>query len=81
VLDITAKVVFGFTLLFAREAIARYGSFLGGINTGWVHAASLSLSRCRSDWAEARALCSHELVLFTLAASALLIRHVDIGFQ
>jgi hypothetical protein len=34
VLDITAKVVFGFTLLFAREAIARYGSFLGGINTG-----------------------------------------------
>ncbi len=34
VLDITAKCVFGFVLLFSREAIARYGSFLGGINSG-----------------------------------------------
>lgn len=34
VLDITAKCVFGFVLLFSREAIARYGTFLGGINTG-----------------------------------------------
>jgi len=34
VLDITTKAVFGFVLVFSREAIARYGSFLGGINTG-----------------------------------------------
>ena len=34
VLDIVAKCVFGFVLLFSREAIARYGTFLGGINTG-----------------------------------------------
>jgi bacteriorhodopsin len=34
VLDILSKVVFGFVFLFAREAIARYGSFLGGLNTG-----------------------------------------------
>jgi len=34
VLDILTKAVFGFVLLFAREAIARYGSFLGLINTG-----------------------------------------------
>jgi bacteriorhodopsin len=33
-LDIAAKCVFGFVLLFSREAIARYGTFLGGINTG-----------------------------------------------
>ncbi len=32
VLDITAKCVFGFVLLFSREAIARYGSFLGGVS-------------------------------------------------
>ena len=34
VLDIIAKCVFGFVLPFSREAIARYGTFLGGINTG-----------------------------------------------
>ena len=34
VLDIVSKCVFGFVLLFSREAIARYGTFLGGINTG-----------------------------------------------
>jgi len=34
VLDIISKCVFGFVLLFSREAIARYGTFLGGINTG-----------------------------------------------
>lgn len=34
VFDIVAKCVFGFVLLFSREAIARYGTFLGGINTG-----------------------------------------------
>lgn len=34
VLDVLTKVVFGFTLIYAREAIARYGSFMGQINTG-----------------------------------------------
>lgn len=34
VLDILTKVIFGFTLIYSREAIARYGSFLGQINTG-----------------------------------------------
>jgi len=33
-LDITTKVIFGFTLIYARESIARYGSFLGHLNTG-----------------------------------------------
>jgi len=33
-LDIVSKAVFGFVLLYSREAIARYGSFLGQINTG-----------------------------------------------
>ena len=32
--DILTKVVFGFTLIWSREAIARYGNFLGVINTG-----------------------------------------------
>ncbi len=34
VLDIFTKVVFGFVLIWSREAIARYGTFLGHINTG-----------------------------------------------
>jgi len=33
-LDILTKVVFGFVLIWSREAIARYGTFLGQINTG-----------------------------------------------
>jgi bacteriorhodopsin len=33
-LDIFTKVVFGFVLIWSREAIARYGSFLGQVNTG-----------------------------------------------
>jgi len=33
-LDIVSKAVFGFVLLYSREAIARYGSWLGQINTG-----------------------------------------------
>jgi len=32
--DILTKVVFGFTLIWSREAIARFGNFLGVINTG-----------------------------------------------
>ncbi len=32
--DILTKVVFGFTLIWAREAIARFGNFLGVVNTG-----------------------------------------------
>jgi len=27
-------VFFGFTLIYARESIARYGSMMGGLNTG-----------------------------------------------
>ena len=34
VLDVLTKVVFGFVLIWSREAIARYGTFLGQINTG-----------------------------------------------
>ena len=34
VLDIVTKVVFGGVLIWSREAIARYGTFLGVINTG-----------------------------------------------
>ena len=34
VLDIVTKVVFGAVLIWSREAIARYGTFLGVINTG-----------------------------------------------
>ena len=34
VLDIFTKVVFGFVLIWSRESIARYGTFLGHINTG-----------------------------------------------
>lgn len=34
VFDILTKVVFGFTLIWSREAIARFGNFLGVINTG-----------------------------------------------
>jgi bacteriorhodopsin len=34
VLDVITKVIFGFVFLFSREAIARYGSFLGGLNSG-----------------------------------------------
>jgi len=33
-LDILSKVVFGFVLIWSRESIARYGTFLGTINTG-----------------------------------------------
>jgi len=33
-LDIVSKAVFGFVLIYSREAIARYGSWLGQINTG-----------------------------------------------
>ena len=33
-LDVVTKVVFGFVLIWSREAIARYGTFLGVINTG-----------------------------------------------
>jgi len=33
-LDVLSKVVFGFVLIWSREAIARYGTFLGSINTG-----------------------------------------------
>jgi bacteriorhodopsin len=32
--DILTKVVFGFVLIWSREAIARFGNFLGVINTG-----------------------------------------------
>jgi hypothetical protein len=34
VLDVITKVIFGFVFLFSREVIARYGSFLGGLNSG-----------------------------------------------
>lgn len=34
VLDILTKFVFGFVLVWSRESIARYGTFLGHINTG-----------------------------------------------
>ena len=34
VLDVLTKVVFGFVLVWSRESIARYGTFLGAINTG-----------------------------------------------
>jgi len=34
VLDILTKVVFSFFLVWSRESIARYGTFLGQINTG-----------------------------------------------
>jgi len=34
VLDILTKAVFGLVLIWSREAIARYGTFLGHINTG-----------------------------------------------
>ena len=33
-LDVVTKVVFGVVLIWSREAIARYGTFLGVINTG-----------------------------------------------
>ena len=33
-LDVVTKVIFGFVLIWSREAIARYGTFLGVINTG-----------------------------------------------
>jgi len=33
-LDVISKVVFGFVLIWSRESIARYGTFLGTINTG-----------------------------------------------
>jgi len=33
-LDIATKVIFGFVLIWSRESIARYGTFLGHINTG-----------------------------------------------
>ena len=33
-LDVFTKVVFGIVLIWSREAIARYGTFLGVINTG-----------------------------------------------
>ena len=33
-LDIITKVVFGFVLIWSRESIARYGTFLGTLNTG-----------------------------------------------
>jgi len=32
--DIITKVAFGFVLIYSREAIARYGTWLGQINTG-----------------------------------------------
>jgi len=32
--DILTKAVFGFVLIWSRESIARYGTFLGQINTG-----------------------------------------------
>jgi len=34
VLDVLTKTVFGFFLIWSRESIARYGTFLGQINTG-----------------------------------------------
>jgi len=34
VLDIITKVAFGVTIIYSREAIARYGTWLGQINTG-----------------------------------------------
>jgi len=33
-LDVITKALFGFVLIWSREAIARYGTFLGVINTG-----------------------------------------------
>ena len=33
-LDVVTKSLFGFVLIWSREAIARYGTFLGVINTG-----------------------------------------------
>ena len=33
-LDVVTKVIFGIVLIWSREAIARYGTFLGVINTG-----------------------------------------------